>query len=92
MRKIIYIAVFFLVITTATGIRAEERLDLEGTTIIGNRELPKILYVVPWKLPERGHVISRPVTRRISTDLAPIDSTSFEHLLELHSLRQDKNQ
>ncbi|WP_075188049.1 hypothetical protein [Teredinibacter haidensis] len=27
----------------------EDRIDLETTTIKGNTELPKILYVVPWK-------------------------------------------
>jgi len=92
MKKIIYFAVFFLVIATGTVTHAEERVDLEGATIIGNRELPKILYVVPWKLPDRGHIISRPVTRRIDADLDPIDITSFERFLELHTLRLDKNQ
>ena len=28
---------------------AEDRIELEVTTIKGNKELPKILYVVPWK-------------------------------------------
>jgi len=28
---------------------AEDRIKLEMTTIKGNKELPKILYVVPWK-------------------------------------------
>ena len=28
---------------------ADESLELEGTTITGNRELPKALHIVPWK-------------------------------------------
>ncbi|MDH5572096.1 MAG: hypothetical protein OEY89_10045 [Gammaproteobacteria bacterium] len=28
---------------------AEDKIELEMTTIKGNKELPKILYVVPWK-------------------------------------------
>ncbi len=28
---------------------AEDRIELRTTTIKGNKELPKILYVVPWK-------------------------------------------
>ena len=28
---------------------AEDRLELETTFIKGNKELPQILYVVPWK-------------------------------------------
>ena len=31
------------------GIHAEDRLELETTFIKGNKELPQILYVVPWK-------------------------------------------
>ena len=35
---------------------AEDRLNMPGTEIIGNQELPKALYIVPWKkssLPDR---------------------------------------
>ena len=28
---------------------AEDKIELRTTTIKGNKELPKILYVVPWK-------------------------------------------
>lgn len=30
-------------------VNAEDKIELEITTIKGNRELPKILYVVPWQ-------------------------------------------
>ena len=32
-----------------TNSYAEDRLELETTFIKGNKELPQILYVVPWK-------------------------------------------
>ena len=38
--------VFFIAVTT---LQAEDRLELETTFIKGNKELPQILYVVPWK-------------------------------------------
>lgn len=28
---------------------AEDKIELQTTTIKGNKELPKILYIVPWK-------------------------------------------
>ena len=40
------IIVFAIFITTA---QAQDRLELETTFIKGNKELPQILYVVPWK-------------------------------------------
>ena len=38
--------IFFIVLT---ALQAEDRLELETTFIKGNKELPQILYVVPWK-------------------------------------------
>ena len=47
MKKLfITISLGFLSITS---IYAEDRLELETTFIKGNKELPQILYVVPWK-------------------------------------------
>ncbi|MFK5950132.1 MAG: hypothetical protein QM500_15315 [Methylococcales bacterium] len=40
-----------LVITLSLSVSAlaEDTIELRTTTIKGNKELPKILYVVPWK-------------------------------------------
>ena len=92
MRKRLCSVLFILVVTVTSGVDAEERLDLEGATIIGNRELPKVLYVVPWKLPNQGHVISRSISRQLSEDLTPVNPTNFRQFLELYTLRQGKNQ
>ena len=35
----------------ACGAQAQDRADIDRTKIIGNRELPKVLYIVPWKKP-----------------------------------------
>ena len=31
------------------NVNAEDRLELETTFIKGNKELPQIIYIVPWK-------------------------------------------
>lgn len=90
MNRMICCLMFVVFVITATHAYAQDRVDLEGTTIIGNRELPKILYVVPWKLVDQGHIISHPITRQISEDIAPINRDQFHNFLELHSLRQDR--
>ncbi len=38
-----------LCIISVTTVQAEDRLELETTFIKGNKEMPQILYVVPWK-------------------------------------------
>jgi len=37
-----------LLMLSATAL-ADDKIELRTTTIKGNKELPKILYVVPWK-------------------------------------------
>lgn len=90
MNRGIYCLLLMVFVITTTHAYAQDRVDLEGTTIIGNRELPKILYVVPWKSPDQGHIISHPFTRQISEDIAPLNRDQFHNFLELHSVRQDK--
>lgn len=47
MKKSIIIVSLF--ISSIVNLQAEDRLELETTVIKGNKELPQILYVVPWK-------------------------------------------
>ena len=48
MRKHI-VKTALLLVSFSTFSMAEDRIVLEVTTIKGNEELPKILYIVPWK-------------------------------------------
>lgn len=48
MRKHI-VKIALLLVSFSTFSMAEDRIVLEITTIKGNEELPKILYIVPWK-------------------------------------------
>jgi hypothetical protein len=57
--------------------RAQDRLDLDATQITGNRELPRVMYVVPWKRPEVGVVPGRPANSLLDEVLAPVDRDVF---------------
>src|SRR2546423_4572961 len=46
---------------TAVKGAAKDRLDLESSQITGNRELPKVLYIVPWRSAQLGDLVGRPV-------------------------------
>ena len=59
---------------------AEDRLDLEGTAIIGNRELPKILYIAPWKPPELSN-LDAPRSTLLSEEIAPLDRDVYQREL-----------
>lgn len=61
---------------------AQDRADIDRTTITGNKELPKVLYIVPWKKPIPGPLASRPRTSVLDEALAPIDRDEFRRQIQ----------
>ena len=66
----------------------QDRADLERTQIIGNRELPKVLYIVPWKKPVPGDLSGRPLVSVIDEALAPIDRDVFRRQVQYDAMTQ----
>ena len=56
---------------------AQDRADIDRTKIIGNGELPKVLYIVPWKKPLPGDLSGRPAGGVLDEALAPVDRDVF---------------
>ena len=65
-------------------VSAEETLSLDGATIVGNRELPKALHIVPWKSAEAGDLAGRPMNSLVDEILAPVDRDVFLRELEYY--------
>jgi hypothetical protein len=61
-----------------------DRLDLGTTSITGNQELPKVLYIVPWKRSDLGDLAGRPLNTLLDEVLAPIDPEVFERQLSYY--------
>lgn len=60
----------------ATASRAD-RLDLDTTVVTGNRELPKVLYIVPWKKADIGELPAQPFNTLLDEVLSPVDRDVF---------------
>jgi hypothetical protein len=60
-----------------TRFRTMDRLELGTTSITGNQELPKVMYVVPWKKAELGDLSGKPARSLIDEILAPVDRDVF---------------
>lgn len=58
--------------------RAMDRLNLDATQITGNRELPKVLYIVPWKRSDLGDLLGKPVNSLLDEVLTPVDRDVFK--------------
>lgn len=74
--------------TCAAPAFAEDRADIDRTQIIGNRELPKVLYIVPWKKPLPGDFSGRPVASVLDEALAPVDRDVFRRQVHYDALVQ----
>jgi len=57
--------------------RAVDRLQLDSTAITGNRELPKVMSIVPWKAAEPPAGPDRPMGSLIEDVLSPLDRDEF---------------
>jgi hypothetical protein len=67
----------------ATGAaQAQDRAEIDRTQIVGNRELPKVLYIVPWKKPLPGTLSGRPVHSVLDEALAPVDREVFRRQVD----------
>ena len=77
--------VFAAVVATSwLAAMADERLELEGTTITGNRELPKALHIVPWKTALPGELAGRPMQSLVDEIMAPVDLDVLRRELEYY--------
>ncbi len=54
-----------------------DRLNLDTTVITGNRELPKVLYIVPWKKSDLGDLPAQPFNTLLDEALTPVDRDVF---------------
>ena len=71
---------------------AAERLDMEGTRIRGNQELPSVLYIVPWQQAEVPDLSQPPLQSLIDEALLPVDREVFQRQIRYYdtlSLPQD---
>jgi len=58
--------------------KGADRLQLDTTDITGNRELPKVLYIVPWKRSDLGDLVGKPVNSLLDEVLQPLDRDVFQ--------------
>ncbi|MCU7937171.1 MAG: hypothetical protein KZQ99_20245 [Candidatus Thiodiazotropha sp. (ex Dulcina madagascariensis)] len=70
--------------------QAEQRLDLEGAAIFGNKESPNVLYVVPWRSAKRLTGMMPPETGRREELLSPLDRDVFRRQIDWYQTFSEK--
>jgi hypothetical protein len=88
--KPIRLALIASLLASAAPAFAQDRADIDRTQIIGNRELPKVLYIVPWKKPQPGDLSGRPLVSVLDEALAPVDRDVFRRQVQYDAQTQPR--
>jgi hypothetical protein len=73
-----------LALCSSPELAAQETLQLEGTEITGNKELPMMLYILPWKSVERFDIESPPIASIMDVYLVTLDRSNFKRSIFYH--------
>ncbi len=60
------------------------------TTIIGNKEQPKVISIVPWQTPTQQAVTAKTITNEIQLVFRPIEIESLQKELEYFNREKNK--
>lgn len=67
---------------------SEADRQLQGMDVIGNQELPKALYIVPWQSAELGEAMPSPASGLFNESLGPLDPEVFRRELDYYQAMQ----
>ena len=71
---------------------AEDKLELDATAIQGSRELPKVLYIVPWKSAKLGALAGGAEESSFGAEWRPLDRHIFRRHVEYFNMALGRQQ
>ena len=83
---VIAIILFSMIISGQTF--AADRLELDETSIVGSKELPKVLYIVPWKDTTVGSMASATPDNSSNKGMRTLDREVFQRELQYFGMLQ----
>ncbi|WP_455200884.1 hypothetical protein [Kaarinaea lacus] len=87
MRRFIQAICFGVWLGLIQPVLAEDRLQLDEANIQGASELPKVLYIVPWKKAEIGDKPVK-VNRLVDEVLSPVDRDVLKREIRFYEQAQ----
>ncbi len=70
-----------------------DRLELNTATVTGDREQPKVMYIVPWKSSDIGDLSGKPMNSLLDEALAPVDRDEFKReVVYFNAVKADRSQ
>ncbi|WP_455200029.1 hypothetical protein [Kaarinaea lacus] len=88
--KITVIVLTSLLVASGQSVAAD-RLELDDTSIIGSRELPKVLYIVPWKKSRIGTLAGVSEKGSFKESMTALDRDVFLRELKYYSVLNESD-
>lgn len=86
MIKVVLFTVVSLVTVFSMNAFAADRIELDETAIQGSRELPKVLYIVPWKSARLGSLSGAAGGSSFDTSWEALDRDVFRRQVEYYGM------
>ena len=67
------VALVALLLAWPAAAEEQAKIELDTAKVTGNRELPRVMAIVPWKKAPAGEVPGRPLQSLLDEALAPAD-------------------
>lgn len=87
MKQILNATILILMLSLAQAALAADKLELDKANIQGASELPKVLYIVPWKKAEIGNKPVK-VNRMVDEVLSPVDRDVLKRQVKFYEQSQ----
>ena len=91
MNRNIYFSVIAGLMVFSGQTLAADRLELDNTAIIGSRELPKVLYIVPWKNSRIGTLAGVSEKGSFKESMTALDRDVFLRELDYYRVLNESN-
>ena len=86
MQRRIKIISTLLLLLWSSSSWAEIRLDLDATSIVGNRELPRIVYLMAWKEAPKGDILDQSLESNYDHNMVGLERDVFKRQISYHKL------
>ncbi len=83
MRVIVLALMALLTTVSWAAEKSDEANVVLHSTITGNQEQPKVLYIVPWQPPGSADKLMQPIKPMLDDVFAPVDRAEFNRELKL---------
>jgi hypothetical protein len=84
------VSLLFICLFVSVGVisvaHGEDRIKLDDTSIKGSRELPKVLYIVPWKSARLGALSVGAGSESFNTEMKALDRDVFRRQVQYYGM------